>query len=294
MTELVGMELVSRVIACTILTGWLKEERPVNLLIIAPPSAGKTHTILSYITCKGVVCLNEFTPYGFIRDFYNAFKIGKYRFILVSDLGVLLSNPWTRGAIVGFLLDLLEHGVINISKYWKEAEKIGVDVEPTPVKVGMIAASTMGFISDKRKKWLYATGFLDRFLYLSYSYDKELLGVIYDRLFEGRPKLTFKQLPIPEEDVEVRYPPELGRRLKPLIEHIARKQGSYGIRLINHARAMLKANALLNGRDEVIEDDVADVWAYLTYMNLDLTPMRPFEEVRENVIRNTSVGELFR
>ena len=290
--ELVGMNLVDRVVACTLLTGWIKDERPVNLLIVAPPSAGKTHTILSYITCKGVVHLSEFTPYGFMRDYYNDFKNGRYRFILISDLGVALGNALTRGTVISFLLDLIEHGVINISKYWKEGEKFGFT--PVEVKVGMIAASTMGFISDKRKKWLYATGFLDRFLYLSYSYDKELLDVIYERLFEGRPKLTFKQLPIPDGDVEVRYPPSLGKRLRPLIEHIANKQGSYGIRLINHSRALLKANALLNGRDEVTEDDVADVWAYLTYMNLGLTPIRPFEEVRENVIRNTSVGELFR
>jgi len=291
--ELIGMSLLDRLISVTILTGWLKDENPISLMIVAPPAHSKTHILLQYSECKGVIYLTDFTPYGFMRDHFADIESGKRRFLLVPDLNILFSDPMSRSKIVGLLLELIEHGVLNISKYWKEADKFGITSKK--VKCGMICATTLNVIRDKRKKWLHDSGFLSRFLVFSYSYGKDLLERILRKLWEGRPKIIPKELPIPDEDVEVECSPKFFEKdLDPLIREVARKQGSeyIAIRITNHVRTLLKANALLNERTEVTEEDVIDVYSYLVYMNYDLKPLKPFEEVREEAERNLQLNRI--
>ena len=282
------MSLIERLIGATLFSAYLEDEAPVNLLIVAEPSSGKSHKIFEYLNCKGIAHLTEFTPYGFMRDYYAPVVKKDIRHILISDLNSVFGNNMTRSSVISFLLDMIEHGIINISKFWNEGSKFGV--KPEKVKLGLIAGCTPNLLRDKRQKWMTTSGFLDRCLVFSYSFGKELIEKLFKELWKGRPEINFKELELPEKDEKIKLSPKLGEELNELIRYIAKEQHTNGLRLINHARALLKASALMHKRERVSRNDLIDVYAYYIYMNMKFKPIKSYNNVvneLKNYLRNT-------
>ena len=192
-----------------------------------------------------------------------------------------LNTYKTRNDVVGFLLDLLEHGIVNISKYWNEGKR---DVAEH-VKLGVIMAAVPSFLTDRRHRWLYDNGFLSRFLVVSYEYDSVLLSQIHEAVISGGNKLVKENLEYPEVDVIISCKPRFIKKLDPLIEVTQKKQRSYGIRLREQARTLLIANALKHERIKVSDDDVIEIGAFMKYVNLDVNTLIPFGELKEGVMK---------
>lgn len=277
----IGMEMITELLETVSYSAYLKDEKPVSLILAAPPEHFKTSSMIAIESPQNIL-VTAFTPYGFIRDYYSAVKRGKIRYIMVPDLSALFSSVKTRNDVVGFLLDLLEHGIVNISKYWNEGKR---DVVDEHVKLGVIMAAVPSFLTDRRHRWLYDNGFLSRFLVISYEYDSALLSQIHEAVISGENKLVKEDLEYPEVDVIISCKPRFIKKLDPLIVVTQKKQRSYGIRLREQVRTLLMANALKHERIKVSDEDVIEIGAFLKHVNLDINPLRPFDELKEEVMK---------
>jgi len=275
---IVGMDLIDELLKTTLYSAYLKDEKPLSLILAAPPEHFKTASLMT-LEGNQAVLVTSFTPFGFIRDYYSKLKEGRLKYILIPDMFALFQSKYIRNDVIGLLLDLLEHGTLNISKYRNRGTPDIIE----KVKLGVIMATTPKFLEDGRHRWMYENGFLSRFLIISYQYDDILLGEIHDAVEKERTKIERKNLDIQKEEMEVRCQPRFIKKLKPLLSQTQKAQDSRGIRLREHVRCLLKANSFKHNRTEVNDEDVLEVGVFLKYANLEKNPIKPFEMVKKEV-----------
>lgn len=62
---------LEQLIEVTLFTGWIKDERPVSLIIIAEPESGKTELVKKAQRVKGVLYLTDATAWGIVDNYWD-------------------------------------------------------------------------------------------------------------------------------------------------------------------------------------------------------------------------------
>jgi len=68
---MINLQDLEKLIEVTLFTGWIKDERPVSLLIVADPESGKTELVKKTKRVKGVLYLTDATAYGIITKYWG-------------------------------------------------------------------------------------------------------------------------------------------------------------------------------------------------------------------------------
>ncbi|GAJ18755.1 unnamed protein product, partial [marine sediment metagenome] len=91
---------LEKLIEITLFTGYIKDERPVSLLIVAQPESGKTELVKKAKRVKGVLYLTDATAWGIINKHWDDIESRKVRHLIVPDLTVPLGKQTeTRKAL---------------------------------------------------------------------------------------------------------------------------------------------------------------------------------------------------
>jgi hypothetical protein len=153
---------LKKIIECALISSYIKNEKPLSLLIVAKPESGKTTVMKLYKENKGIVYLTDCTAYGIQRDLLPKLVSKEIRTIIIADLLTPLSKAFkTKQSFIAFLNNLIEEGVAKITTYAMTWDK--------EVKANVITAVTDQAIEDGRHEWA-KLGFLSRFIIFSYSY----------------------------------------------------------------------------------------------------------------------------
>ena len=116
--HLINIDPLKKIIECTLISPYIKDEKPISLLIVAKAESGKTTAMKMYRENKGVVYITDCTAYGLTRDTLPKIVSGEIKTIMIPDLLTPLSKQTkTRKSFVAFLNSLVEEGVANISSY---------------------------------------------------------------------------------------------------------------------------------------------------------------------------------
>lgn len=162
METLINVEPLQKVVECALISPYIKDEKPLSLLIVAKAESGKTSVMKTYRQNKGIAYVSDCTAYGITRDILPKMLSGEVMTLVIPDLITPLSKSTkTRQSFVAFLNNLIEEGIAKITTY--------ANIWDKDVKANVITAVTDEALKDGRHEWA-KMGFLSRFIIFTYSY----------------------------------------------------------------------------------------------------------------------------
>lgn len=263
---LVHVELLKKIIECALITPYIKNEKPLSLMIAAKAESGKTSAMKLYRQSKGTIYVTDCTAYGITRDILPKLVSGEVKTIIISDLLTpLAKSRKTRQSFIAFLNNLIEEGVAKVTTYATVWDK--------EVKANVITAVTDQAIEDGRHDWA-KLGFLSRFIVFSYSYSLSTVVEILNRYSKQGQSSDRIEIPLPDKDVDIKLPEKIAQRLNPIAIKIGEQFKLYGIRAKINLRSLLKALAFRNGKTAVTEAEFQELLELADYMNFRYNPIR--------------------
>lgn len=258
---MINVEPIKKIIECVLISPYVKDEKPLSLLIVAKAESGKTSIMKLYREVKGVTYITDCTAHGLTRDILPKIVSGEVKTIMIPDLLTpLAKSTKTRQSFIAFLNNLIEEGVAKITTY--------VTIWDKDVKGNVVTAVTDEAIKDARHDWA-KLGFLSRFIIFSYSYDMSTVVSILKRYSQHGPNIDSAAFQLPEEEFDVELPQEIADQLDPIAMKIGEQFKLYGIRAKVNFRCLLKCLAYRNGKKKVTEDEFKEFLELADFMNFD-------------------------
>jgi len=263
-----GLEPIALFNAICIASTKIADTRPLCGILIAPPGAGKTVSILSFHQPRlPVYLIQTATSLGIVQEVIQKIKREEVSMILISDLIHLISRSKTVvRPLIALLNGLVEEGVVS---YHTQL----MHVQETGLRAGFLAAITEPEWQSK-KRTLLTYGFISRSLPFCYSYTSESkkLGLQKIKERNGRKVSLRPKIPIRKKLVKVEVPNEIKDALEPVAEIIAAGRGDVlPFRGMEDALRLVKAHAVLNRRTEVLDVDYKIVRALTPFFHNPLT-----------------------
>jgi len=260
-TPLVHVEPLKKIIECALISPYVKNEKPISLLIVAKAESGKTSTMKLYRENKGIVYVTDCTAYGITRDILPKMVSKEIRTLMIPDLLTPLSKSTkTRTTLVAFLNNLIEEGIVKITTYAMIWDK--------DVKANTITAITDQALEDGRHEWA-KMGFLSRFILFSYSYSLSTVMEILNHYSEYGLNNENVKIQLPKKEVDIELSKEIADALNPIAMRIGKQFELYGIRAKINFRSLLKALAYRNGKKAVTDAEFQEFLELADYMNTD-------------------------
>jgi len=259
---MIHAEKLEKLITLALYSGYLRNEKPLSLLIVAKPESGKTELVSKFAHNQGIVFLTDATAYGITKTFLPVLEAGKLRYIIIADLVNPLSKQRaTVDSFIAFMNSLIEEGVVEIHTY-------AIDFKKEGIQCGLIATITDKALLDRRHKWA-SIGFLSRMLPVSYRYSQQTAMKILESIarrdyYHEEPV----RLGFPPEPVSVELPEKYARGIMRYSTALGQAQQIYGFRYQKQFQVLLEADALMHGRDVVSEEDYEEVCGLLDFVNL--------------------------
>lgn len=267
----IKMDVMTLAIKMTLFSGYIKNEKPVNLLLIAKPESGKTELLQGFQQNEGIEYFTDVTAHGLQQSIIPKIQAGKkVTHIIIPDLlNPLSKQKATVDSLIMFLNALTEEGIENIETY---AAKIK-SLKGMKVQCGIIGCITKDGFEKFKKKWK-SIGFLSRMLPVSYSFSVNNVEEIFNNVIQEEFKQNQPMVCIfPKEEVEIQSSVELNQRLKFIASFLGNISDAYGFRAQKQLQTLLKASALMNDRTETNEEDVQNVIKVANYMNFNYNPI---------------------
>jgi len=266
MPKLVELEPLEKTVIATLYSAYVKDEKPLSLLIVAKPESGKTAILKKYRENKGIAYISDCTAYGLTRDILPKIVSGEIKHILIPDFITPLSKSTkTRMSFIAFLNNLIEEGIAKITTYATIWDK--------EVKCGLITAITEDALQDGRHEWA-KMGFLSRMFLFSYSYPISVVCRIFESLMDNKSAVDERaRLKFPPQPKDVLLPKNIAEKLVPVSMKIGESMKIYGFRFFLNSKALLKSLALMNGRTAVTQADYDAFLNLSTYFNAEFNPI---------------------
>lgn len=295
------MNEVETLLTYAIWSGYLDDENPVSVLVIADVSEGKSAVLEQYSGCPNVLTINHMTRTGLVQELRDDIKRRKLArdagtpvglsaptHVTIPDLSqILLGNQAYVGETKATIMALTAEGLGRVRTMYTDVDfqaELG-----DKLHCGILTSVARHDFMDKRRK-LADIGFTSRFVPFSYSFKMETKYAIFKRLLEGRIEERVS-LNLPAKKQHVVLAKEIAGLLAIDQEYFDRKRGriedEWGgteadkteeiealvtelmPRRADQLRTMVKACALRRGRTEVSQEDVKEILQLQKWMNED-------------------------
>jgi len=256
-TSLIDVEDLIKLVNLAILTGRVKNSKPVSMLLVADTDSGKTQILEVFMNLKPVIWANDLSAHIIVDEVAPQVEKGKTHVLIADLLKVLGHQKMVTRNTMTMLNSIMEEGLKNVMFYGtrKEFKK--------PVKCGVIAAITKDAYNAREKHWK-SIGFVGRCLILSFSYSDKTIRKIHDHIRKGVPP---KQIEIiTGRSAKVEIPDKIARKIQSLA--IASIPVSTGFRFHKSLRSLVEAHALYCGRARARMEDFEEVKRLSKFINL--------------------------
>lgn len=241
---------IRKTIKLVYLSAFLKDEKPLSLMLVAPPEQSKTHFLLEHKT-KFSHLATDLSYKGLI-DLLLSNKNVKH--IVIPDfLKVTEKNQSTKKSIITALNGYLEEGIFDINL--ANSQKIDLKGRSG----GVITSTTKGSFFQNAKNW-NALGFKSRFIIISWEYTPESLEKILDIISKEESTAKTKPKNLQYKLTKVKSSQKINRLLKPLAEGSPRRYKQLIV--------LLKCLALESGKEETDLDSVEELKEINQILNL--------------------------
>jgi hypothetical protein len=266
---MIHTEAIELIINIALHTAYVKGDKPQSLLIVSEVENGKTKLVSQFRNNPSIVFPHDATAFGIVRDYLPDLESGKLKHLIFPEFIQPLSrNRDTVKTFITFLNGLVEDGITDISTYNTELHL------EKPVYAGVIACLATAEFKEHKKTWA-SSGFLSRFLPVTYSYSEASAKDIFEAIYQGR--LEMNDYTINAKETEVELPVEIARALNPAATDIARNVETNtkikGYRAQIQLQRMIKGLAIMAGRSVVTQNDLDDMKKLANYINLNFNEL---------------------
>ncbi len=280
--EMLEIEPLLEMVRLTLQTGYVKHcETPVNLLLIAKPEHAKTSAMAAF-KIKGTFTTNNITQAVIISKILPMIENEGLKHLIIPDLLNAIEKDYTtRQGFLNLVKTLIEEGITSLDTFNLRTNK----VYSPPIKCGLITGTTSesyrGYYDETEKRWKGGVkyewkriGLLSRFVPFSYEYELSKIN----RIFKCIENEELQKTPMPKQSIkrkmiEVQGNPELFAQFEILSLKLGQEAGCYGLRMQRNLQVLAKANAILNGRKEVIQNDIETVLRLGNWINDRFNPL---------------------
>jgi hypothetical protein len=257
MTKLNGLEKITEFLKIVFASGNI-DDKPLSVILVAPPSSGKTITIKQFKKNKNVLITTDSTAWGILQEHQNKLKNREIKHIVIPDLhSALARRKTTADQLILFINNTSEDGLFPSTTY-------GMNINEFIDPFGwVLCLTTDGF---KRKyKFLKEIGFISRFLIIEYSYSiEQIKSILNDIMAEKSIKIDDIRLKNNKKPVKIEGNEEIFKEVVPFAELMCKEGESEVLRMQKKLQTFLKANAYLNGRKKVNKDDLEKLKELIT------------------------------
>lgn len=242
---------IKEIIELVYISAFLKNEKPLSLLLLAPPENSKTSLILEKTT--------KFCHYSTDLSFQGVIKMlqekNKILHIVIPDfLKITSKKTSTKNNLVSLLNAFLDEGIFQINLGNKET----IDLKGRAG--GVVTATTDYSFYQNRRNWK-GLGFLSRFIVVSWRYKPETIQEIFNTINLEKNTARKKSILINYKKTEVKSKPEINAKLNEISDNSLRK--------LKNLQVLLKCLALKNGRNYTTDADIKRLKELNQFMNTD-------------------------
>lgn len=250
--NLVGLEPVVELLTTVVWTARVNGERPISLILVAPPGSGKT-SALRAMKSNFTVFTDDLTS----REFN--LLVSRYQHmthLMLSDMTSIFNRKSSTSDLTcNILRRAVEEGIEVDSysgKHYDEVKKIGFITAIPPDDLG----------SRKVSGTMEEGGFASRFLIASYRYSAATKKRVHDYIRSDAYTNNGDEREKKFEDrrSSVKIPDDIAEQIHLLAIEI--KRDPLGARAHHHLRALVKARALEENRTIATEEDFKKVEYY--------------------------------
>jgi len=261
---------LERAIALALASSYVKGEKPVSLLIVSDrPEAGKSDVLSKFSKSSKIAYLTDATAYALWRDFHQVIARGEVRHMLIPEFLLPLSRSSdTVKSFITTLQALIEEGFAEIHTGFLKPIKF-----QSAVSVGVLACMPRPAFLKYKPEW-ELSGFLSRFMVVTYSYDAKTVEEIFQSII-NRAYLTEVDITLdfPEESMDITIPETVAQKCLKLALYVtetARSKGkAYGFRELKNIQRMVAANVILdNMKHRESVRTIADLYDFAMVMRL--------------------------
>jgi hypothetical protein len=242
-----GLEDVIKLVTTILWSGQVEGERPLSMILVAPPGAGKT-SILENMECSTAKFFTDFTSREIITTLNGSQNLTH---ILLGDfLSVFGHNKSTVKLSINLLSRLT--GDTMRQKPWS-----GEEIQPK--KMGFISAIPPDDLNKREiKTHIRGGGFASRFIMAKYNYSQKTIEKIHKFIREGKyRKKSQIAINVKSGSYLVQVPFQIAKDLDALARSI--KQDEVGFRAHHHLRTLACSVSRMNARNTVTKNDFEEV-----------------------------------
>jgi hypothetical protein len=111
-------EKINEIIELAIYSGYIKNEKPISLLLVASPEAGKSQVVMQYKENQGLEFITDATVTGLVNAYSRKLQDGDIKHLIFTDfITPMTKQTETKNSLISFLGSLIEEGVMQIHTY---------------------------------------------------------------------------------------------------------------------------------------------------------------------------------
>lgn len=274
---------IEKFVGIVLVSGYLKETRPLSAMLVAHSGDGKSDTIRLFEHSAHTLRFSRATAWGLTSDLKEEilFNMEPVTHVLIGDLTALLGGSEDVGRDVRlFIMTTAEDGLdrsqskftsfdaeeiqSEVSRRAQKKHKRPLEVFPFDgkAKLGWVTAMTPEDLNDRRRA-LNSLGFLNRFIPFSYTHSDDHFRKILEDQYNERPRpkvVLHQKLSL---QTKVTCDPKLLQKTKLWISGRELRQPRY----TDSARIFLKAVALSHLERTVTQAHVDEANFLSHYIN---------------------------
>ena len=257
-TKLIEVDDLIKLVNLALLTGRVKNAKPVSMLLIGDTETGKTQILEVFMNLKSVVWANDLSAKIIVDVVAPLVEKGKTHILIPDLLKVLSHQKMVTRNTMTMLNAIMEEGLKNVMFYGTQKEF------KQPVRCGVIAAITRAAFRAREQYWK-GIGFVGRCILVSFSYSDVTKSKIHEHIRKGFPVKIIEIITGKRTQAEI--PAKIARRVQDLAT--AETPFSTGFRVHKQLRALAQAHALYRADAKVKMEDFEEIKRLSKFMNLD-------------------------
>lgn len=246
--DMIKTQDLIKIVKLVLVSGDIKNQKPISLLIVSKSGNGKTQLIKSFRKRTAIF----FTDLSYSGLIETLGKDPRIKHVIIPDfIKITQKKRSTSDNFVSLLNAVTEEGVGKIRLF-------NVNYDLKDRTIGLITATTKESFNRHKKVW-HSFGFMQRMLIISYDYSLETIQEILSYI--NREKfIDDKPVNMSSVGKTITGGEDFNKQLNKLAH------GNF--RALKHLQTLAKCNAYLERRNKVTQKDIDEIVRLSDYINL--------------------------
>lgn len=261
--ELQGLEKITEFLKVIFASGYIADDKPLSLLLVAPVSSGKTTAIKQFQKNKTVMITTDSTAFGILQKYAEKLRKGEIKHIILPDLlNALCRRKTTTETFLMFVNASSEDGIFPSKSYNVEISEF---IQP----FGWVLCVTEDGYKSKQK-YLKSVGLLSRFFKVSHKYSADMISkILNDIIHEEKfllPEITLKHR---MKKVKIEGDVAIFKELETYSQLLCKQGDAEILRMQRKMQTFLKSCAYLREDKKVKKEDLEKLKGLLPLIQSD-------------------------